>query len=219
MDGAMESRESSRAKSESPAQAGKLPPMAVPPVRSAPAQTETLPPSEPAPAASSPAESFMGLIGAVEERFSPEKAVAEQLLALDGWVRRNERDRRLVALRFWLLKLPAFVGAVGATVAEAYGYGRSVILLGAIAALAIAIDSALSGPAQTPYQRAIQDIRNLQNSVKLKWDKVRILHPDPSEPARTDAALAILDAIQVRRNEIAKYFASPQTSPTSETGL
>jgi hypothetical protein len=211
----MESRESARAKSESPVQATKLPPIAAPPPRGGPVIAETTSPE----AASHPVDSYMGLIGPQPERFSPEKAVAEQLLALDSWVRRNERDRRLVALRFWLLKLPAFAGAVAASVCEAFGYGRAVIVLGAVAGLAIAVDSALSGPAQTPYQRAIQDIRNLQNSVKLKWDKVRILHPDPKEHARLEAALAILDAIQVRRNEIAKYFASPQTSPTSEPGF
>jgi len=211
----MESRESARAKSESPAQPAKLPPIATPPPRSGPVITEAPPPE----AASSTGDSYMGLIGPPPERFSPEKAVSEQLQALDSWVRRNERDRTLVALRFWLLKLPAFGGAVAASVCEAFGYGRVVIVLGAVAGLAIAVDCALGGPAQSPYQRAIQEIRNLQNSVKLKWDKVRILHPDPKEPARLEAALAILDAIQVRRNEIAKYFASPQTSPTQEPGV
>src|SRR5215471_16359136 len=208
----MESRESARAKSESPVQTGKLPPLAVPPPRSSPASSENPPPE----AALGPPESYLGLIGAGNDRFSPEKAVTEQIVSLDGWVRRNERDRRKVALRFWLLKLPAFTGAVAASVLEAFGYGREVIVIGAVVAFAIAIDSALTGPSQTPYQRAIQDIRNLQNSVKLKWDKVRILHPDPKDNARLEAALAILDAIQVRRNEISKYFASPQTSPTAE---
>jgi hypothetical protein len=211
----MESKESARMKSEATAQAAKLPPVVVPPPRSAAGASD----NATADTTAGPPESYLSLIGSPSERFSPERALAEQLATLDSWARRNERDRLLVSLRFWLLKLPAFVGAAASSVLQAFGFGREVIVLGALVAMAIAIDASLSGPTQSAYHRAIQEIRNLQNSVKLKWDKVRILHPDPKDAARTEAALAILDAIQVRRNEIAKLFASPQTSPTSEAGL
>jgi hypothetical protein len=148
--------------------------------------------------------------------FSPDKAVAEQLAALDNWALANDSDLRKASLRFWILKGPAFLCAVGASAAESFGQGRAVIVLGAVAALAIAIDAAWTGPATQVNKRAIQDIRNLQNAVKLKWDKVRISHPDPKDAARSSEALAILDTIQARRDEIARYLASPQVGPRPE---
>jgi hypothetical protein len=145
--------------------------------------------------------------------FSPDHAVAEQLSALESWALANERDARNGTLRFWLLKGVGFVCAVGASLAASYGQVRPVIILGAVVALAIAIDAALSGPTTQVNKRALQDIRNLQNSVKLKWDKVRISRHDTRDPARSAEALAILDTIQSKRDEIARYLASPQASP------
>jgi len=145
--------------------------------------------------------------------FSPDKAVTEQLNTLETWARANQRDAFIGSLRFWLLKGPAFLCAVAASIAQTIGQGRAVIVLGAVAALAIAIDAAWTGPMTHVYRRAIQDIRTLQNSVKLKWDKVRISYPDAKDPARSREALAILDTIQTRREEIAGYFGSPQANP------
>jgi hypothetical protein len=148
--------------------------------------------------------------------FSPDKAVNEQLAALENWAQSNEKDALSGITRFWLLKGIAFVCAVAASATESFGQGRVVIVLGAVAALAIAIDAAWAGPSIQVNKRAIHDIRSLQNSIKLRWDKVRISHPDAKDPARTSEALAILDAIQTRRDEVARYLASPQTSPPAE---
>jgi hypothetical protein len=145
--------------------------------------------------------------------FSPDRAVIEQLAALENWAQANEKDALAGAIRFWLLKGPAFVCAVAASAAESFGQGRAVILLGALAAIAIAIDAAWSGPANAVHERALHDIRSLQNSIKLRWDRIRILHPDSKDPARAAEALAILDTIQTKRDEIARYLGSPQTSP------
>src|SRR6185295_12475045 len=145
--------------------------------------------------------------------FSPDKAVTEQLTALENWAQSNEKDALSGVTRFWLLKGPAFVCAVAASAAESFGQERAVIVLGAVAALAIAIDAAWSGPAVQVNRRAIHDIRSLQNAVKLKWDKVRISHPEAKDPARSSEALAILDQIQARREDITRYLASPQSSP------
>ena len=148
--------------------------------------------------------------------FSPDGAVIEQLTALENWARANEKDSVAGAVRFWLLKGLAFVCAVAASAAESFEQGRAVVLLGAIAALAIAVDAAWSGPANAVHQRAIHDIRGLQNSIKLRWDRIRILHPDSKDPARSAEALAILETVQTRRDEIARYLGSPQTSPPAE---
>jgi hypothetical protein len=148
--------------------------------------------------------------------FSPDKAVSDQLAALESWAQTNERDALAGVTRFWLLKGPAFVCAVAASAAQSFDQGRAVIVLGAIAALAIAVDAAWSGPAVQVNRRAIHDIRSLQNAIKLKWDKVRISHPDAKDPARSSEALAILDAIQGKRDEISRYLASPQSGPPPE---
>jgi hypothetical protein len=148
--------------------------------------------------------------------FSPDKAVAEQLAALEAWAETNEKDALAGVARFWLLKGPAFVCAVAASATESFGQGRAVIVLGAVAALAIAVDAAWTGPSVQVNRRAIHDIRGLQNAVKLKWDKVRISYPDPKDPARSSEALSILDAIQTKRDDITRYLASPQASPPVE---
>jgi hypothetical protein len=145
--------------------------------------------------------------------FSPDKAVNDQLSGLDGWATTTEEQALRATARFWALKGPAFLCAVGASVCESFGYGRFVIVLGALAAIAIAVDAAWSGPNNPLLERAVRDIRNLQNSVKLRWDKVRISHPDAKDPARTAEALAILDAVESKREEIGTYLSNPASSP------
>jgi hypothetical protein len=211
----MESREQEAkpAADPPPHRTGPLPPPSVPPMRGSRSDRArdaviSIPPPEVSP--------FDPLAHSAPVGFSPEKAVNDQLAALETWAQSNEKDAASGVARFWLLKGPAFVCAVAASAAESFGQGRAVIVLGAVAALAIAIDAAWSGPAVQVNKRAIHDIRGLQNSVKLKWDKVRISHPDPKDPSRSTEALAILDAIQSRRDEIARYLASPPSGPPAE---
>jgi hypothetical protein len=213
----METRETeTKAAAEPPPQrTGPLPPPSVPPMRGLSRaeygrEPSGLPPPPPEVAPFDP------LAHSAPPGFSPDKAVTEQLAALENWAERNEKDALSGVTRFWLLKGPAFVCAVAASAAESFGQGRAVIVLGAVAALAIAIDAAWSGPAVQVNKRAIHDIRSLQNAVKLKWDKVRISHPDPKDPARSSEALAILDTIQTRRDEITRYLASPPSGPPTE---
>jgi hypothetical protein len=42
---------------------------------------------------------------------------------------------------------------------------------------------------------------------------VRLAHPDASAPQRTAHALALLDQIQSKREEIGKYLGSAEASP------
>jgi hypothetical protein len=192
---------------------GSLPPPVAPP-RSRGARSEPPP----------PVAGFPIDIGAViaapataaGPAFSPEKAITEQLEALDRWVRANRRDGRRAALRYGLLKGPAFLCVVAALVAASLAEGRVVVILTALAALAIAIDTAWSGPSSQAHRRAIADIRDLENAVKLKWDKIRIAHPDPRDPSRSAEALAILDSIHQKRDAIGRSLASQQPSPPIE---
>jgi len=216
MNGAMATSEPEpKPAADPPHRTGPLPPPSVPPMRGVSRSEYTRDPviGLPPPPDVNP---FDPVAHSAPVGFSPDKAVAEQLAALENWAETNEKDALAGVTRFWLLKGPAFMCAVAASAAESFGQGRAVIVLGAVAALAIAIDAAWSGPAVQVNKRAIHDIRGLQNAVKLKWDKVRISHPDTKDPARSSEALAILDTIQSRREEIARYLASPQSSPPVE---
>ncbi len=193
-----------------PQRPGPLPPPSVPPLRSSSISSRIQLGLPPAPDVAS----FDAL--PATPGFSPDKAVSAQLDTLEEWAVANQRDALIASTRFWLLNGIAFLCAFSASMAQTFGQGRAVIVLGAVAALAVAVNAAWTGPGTQVNRRAIQDIRNLQNSVKLKWDKVRISHPDSKHPARSAEALAILDAIQTRREDIARYLASPQASPGTE---
>ena len=53
---------------------------------------------------------------------------------------------------------------------------------------------------------AIHDLRELQHTLKLKWDKVRLAYPDPNTAKRIAHALALLDATHAKREEISRYL-------------
>ena len=55
------------------------------------------------------------------------------------------------------------------------------------------------------HQRAVFDLRELQNTLELRWHEVCLAHPDSMAPQRTAHALALLDQIQNKRVEIGKY--------------
>ena len=63
------------------------------------------------------------------------------------------------------------------------------------------------------HRRAVHDLRELQNSVKLRWDKVRLAYPESNAPKRVAHALALLDMIQAKREEIGKYLGTSAPSP------
>jgi hypothetical protein len=145
---------------------------------------------------------------------APEKAIADQLETLDRWADVNRRNGRRAVARYCLLKGPALVCVVAAMVSESLAGGEGVIVLTALAAVAIAIDAAWSSPSSQPYKNAMAEIKELQNAVKLRWDKIRIAHPDPRDPSRSAEALAILDSIERKREAIANALGNrgPATS-------
>jgi len=146
--------------------------------------------------------------------FAPEVAIDAQLGELERWALANIQSDRRQTIRFWLLKGVAFLGAVIAAVSAALEHDRVVIGFASLSALCVAVDAAWpSSSFRNAHQRAVQDLRELENTVKLKWDKVRLAHPDPKAPARIAHALALLDEVQARRHEIGKYLGSSEASP------
>lgn len=146
--------------------------------------------------------------------FSPEEAIDAQISDLERWALANERRERTENLRFWVLRGTAFAGAAVASIEGWLGNGRTAGVLAGAAALFVAIDA--SWPGTNPrnlHRRAVHDLRSLQNSVRLKWDKVRLAYPNPTGARRVANALALLDAIQTKREDISRYLGSAEASP------
>jgi len=144
--------------------------------------------------------------------FAPETAIDEQIEDLERWAAVNLRFDRNERIRFWLLRGVMLLGAAGAAVAAGLGAPRLAVTLGSAAALAVAIDSAWPAPFRSPVTRAVHDLRELQNMLKIRWDKVRLAHPDPTAPQRVAHAMAMLDAVQTKREEIGKYLVRAEPS-------
>jgi hypothetical protein len=146
--------------------------------------------------------------------FAPQIAIDSQIADLERWALANVRSDRRQTLRFWALKGVAFVGAVVAAVLAALGHQQVVVVFASISALCVAIDAAWpSSSFRNAHARAVQDLRELENALKLKWDKVRLANPDPKAPARIAHALALLDEVQAKREEIGKYLGAAEASP------
>jgi hypothetical protein len=146
--------------------------------------------------------------------FSPDDAIDEQIADLERWAAANERRERSESNRFWILRGTAFLAAVFAGVVCSLGYVRASTVLAGVAALFIAVDSAWPGASlRNPYRRAVYDLRALQNTIKLRWDKVRLAYPNPTGARRVANALALLDAIQAKREDIGRYLGSAEASP------
>jgi hypothetical protein len=151
--------------------------------------------------------------------FSPDDAIDEQIADLERWALANERRERSENIRFWALRGTAFAGAALAAIEGFLGYGRAAGVLAGVAALFVAIDAAWPGTnPRNPYRRAVHDLRSLQNSIRLKWDKVRLAYPNPTGARRVANALALLDAIQAKREDIGRYLGSAEASPGTKRG-
>jgi hypothetical protein len=146
--------------------------------------------------------------------FSPDDAIDEQIADLERWAAANERREQAESRRFWILRGIAFASAVLAAVSVQFGFTRVSAVAAAVAAAFITIDSAWPGSSgRNPYRRAVYDLRALQGTIKLKWDKVRLAYPNATGARRVANALALLDAIQAKREDIGRYLGSAEASP------
>jgi hypothetical protein len=146
--------------------------------------------------------------------FAPETAIDEQINDLERWVQANLTRSRNEKIRFWVLRGLAISGALLAALMAKHDSPQVTILASVLAALCVAIDAAWpSDSFRNVHQRAVCDLRELQNTLKLRWDKVCLAHPDSSAPQRTAHALALLDQVQNKREEIGKYLGSAEASP------
>jgi hypothetical protein len=146
--------------------------------------------------------------------FTPETAIDEQINDLERWVQANLTRSRSEKIRFWVLRGLAISGALLAALMAKRDSPQVTILASVLAALCVAIDAAWpSDSFRNVHQRAVCDLRELQNTLKLRWDKVCLAHPDPAAAQRTAHALALLDQVQNKREEIGRYLGSAEASP------
>jgi hypothetical protein len=131
-----------------------------------------------------------------------EKTIAEHLVALELWALERQREAKTGSFRFWMLNGVAFAGAVAALAAQQHGIKEAVFVCTAVVAIALAFDAARSGPPTDAFKRACADIRNLEDAIRLSWDRTCIAHPDPADPARATEAQALLDRIKAERDAI-----------------
>lgn len=146
---------------------------------------------------------------------APDKIIDDQIAELEAWARSNVWLGRSETFRWWALRSIAFFASIGAAATAAMNMTNEAIACGCIAALAVAIDSGWpSAGDRVARRRATHDLRELQHTLKLRWDKVRLAHPNPLSPKRVAHALVLLDAISAKREEVGKYLgdASPGVS-------
>jgi len=146
---------------------------------------------------------------------APDKTIDDQIAQLETWAQLTLRVGRAEAVRLWALRVISFFASIGAAAAAAMEMTNQAIVCGCIAALAIAIEAGWpSAGDRVARRRAMHDLRELQHTLKLRWDKVRLAHPNPLSPKRVAHALVLLDAISAKREEIGKYLgdASPGVS-------
>lgn len=146
--------------------------------------------------------------------FAPEVALDEQIADLERWAEANLYRDKKDKLRFWILRGATFVCAATAALCAGLTQSKATIGFAVAAAVCVAIDSAWPSDAfRNVHRRAVYDLRELQNTLKLRWDKVRLAHPDANAPQRTAHVLALLDQVQNKREEIGKYLGAAEASP------
>jgi hypothetical protein len=147
--------------------------------------------------------------------FSPEQAIGGKITDLEEWAQAIARQQRRETARNWILKGISFFGVVTCAAGGAMDIPNLSIGAGITTAIAIAVDAAWPGSGDRNARlRAVHDLRQLQHTLKLKWEKVRLAHPDPQAIKRIAHALALLDTIQTKREEIGAYLgeATPAVS-------
>ena len=155
--------------------------------------------------------------------FKPERAIEDQIAELESWARAIERLDRRELFRFWFLRGLGFLSAAGAVAGGAIRQADVALIAGAVAASAIAIEAAWpTSTDRSARRRAIRDLRELQHTLKLKWDKVRLAYPRSQSARRIAHALTLLDMAQAKREEVGKFLgeAAPQAERrlSDETG-
>jgi len=143
----------------------------------------------------------------------PEKALSAELEHLERWARAIVWGGRVEGLGSGLLRSLALLGSGAAAALALMGRQELVLPLCALAALAIAIHAA-SGrvTALAVHRRALCDIRDLENLLKIRWHKVRLVCSHVDSQKRLDAALQLMALLDENRKDIGRSLGSAEPS-------
>ena len=103
-------------------------------------------------------------------------------------------------VKFWSLKVPAILAAVGSGITAALGeFGVSLAVLIALLGICVALDGMIHpGAHRVALLRASEGLRNLKDSIEFWWDELKDNSPD-------DAAAQIIAKAEKQWKKIADY--------------
>jgi hypothetical protein len=189
------------------------PPPAVSPVAaSSPAVSSPVPAPSPAlsatatPAVSAPPAQVAAV---------PERTLSDQMDDLERWALGVQRRIRLEEWRAVLVRTGALACVLGAAVVVHHGRTTLGALLAALCALLMIVETAWPGlsSGRSVRQQAVNDLRELQHGAKLQWDRIRLTHADSTGRERAKYAVALLQAVRTRREQIARRLVGIEPSP------
>ncbi|MBN1609763.1 MAG: hypothetical protein JW940_24235 [Polyangiaceae bacterium] len=145
----------------------------------------------------------------------PERTLSEQMDDLERWALNVQRRIRLEQWRAVLMRTCALASVLGAAVVVHQGRTTLGALLAAVCALLMIAETAWSGlsSGRSVRQQVVNDLRELQHGAKLQWDRIRLTHADPTGRERAKYAVALLQAMRTRREQIARHLIDIEPSP------
>jgi hypothetical protein len=186
---------------------------------SAPPPAEPEPVATPTPVATPATASSVVVPGAPllpgEAQFSPELTLAEQMDDLERWAVATLARIQAETLRVTLIRTLTMACLLGAMVTVPLGAVLVATGLGVLTVLGMMIDVAWPGlnSGRSIRQQAIHSLRDLQNTLKIDWDRVRLMYTDPADPKRLELALGLLDTVRAQRDLIARRLCDVEPSP------
>jgi hypothetical protein len=150
-----------------------------------------------------------------EATFSPELTLAEQMDDLERWAVATLARIQVETLRVTLIRTLTMACLLGAMVTVPLGAVPVATALAVLAVLGMMVDVAWPGlnSGRSLRQQAVHALRDLQNTLKIDWDRVRLMYTDRADPKRLELALGLLDTVRAQRNLIAHRLCDVQPSP------
>lgn len=142
----------------------------------------------------------------------PEALIEVQINSLFALAKINDRDARRDSLHYWVLKVPAIVGAATASACSAFGYGSVVIILATLAAICTAVDGVRPGGIlHHVHRKAATEARRAGATLRSGWHLARLESAGQLDQARSRAA-GLLRAAHADRQRITDYLTAAEAS-------
>jgi len=150
-----------------------------------------------------------------EATFSPELSLAEQMDELERWAVATQARIQVETLRITLIRTLTLACLLGALVTVPLGATTVAVALGVLAVIGMMLEVAWPGlgSGRSMRKEAVHALRELENTLKIDWDRVRLMYTDPGDPKRVEHALGLLDTVRAQRDRIARRLCDVEPSP------